>query len=66
MTSEFSIHELNCAIRHPKNKQKKNKKKTSGKDGISNEMTHHLGSMANKKLLGIYNQSWNTGTFPTS
>ena len=60
MTSEFSIHELNCAIRQLKNK------KAPGKDGISNEMTRHLGSLAEQKLLDIYNHSWNTGTFPTS
>ena len=60
MTSEFSIHELNCAIRQLKNK------KDPGKDGISNEMIRHLGSLAKQKLLDIYNHSWNTGTFPTS
>ena len=60
MTSEFSIHELNCAIRQLKNK------KASGKDGISNEMIRHLGSLAKQKLLDIYNHSWNIGTFPTS
>ena len=60
MTSEFSIHELNCAIRQLKNK------KAPGKDGIYNEMIHHLGSLAKQKLLDIYNHSWNTGTFPTS
>ena len=59
MTSEFSIHELNCAIRQLKNK------KAPGKDGISNEMIRHLGSLAKQKLLDIYNHSWNIGTFPT-
>ena len=29
-------------------------------------MIRHLGSVAKQKLLDIYNQSWNTGTFPTS
>ena len=58
MTSEFSIHELNCAIRQLKNK------KAPGKDGIFNEMIRHLGSLAKQKLLDIYNHSWNTGTFP--
>ena len=28
-------------------------------------MIHYLGSVAKQKLLDIYNQSWNTGTFPT-
>ena len=60
MTSEFSIHELKCAIRQLKNK------KAPGKDDISNEMIRHLGSLAKQKLLDIYNHSWNTGTFPTS
>ena len=60
MTSEFSIQELNCAIRQLKNK------KAPGKDGISNEMIRHLGSVAKQKLLDIYNHFWNTGTFPTS
>ena len=60
MTSEFSIHELNCATRQPKTK------KAPGKDDISSETIRHLGSVAKQKLLDIYNQSWNTGTFPTN
>ena len=52
MTSEFSSHELNCAIR-----QLKKNKKAPGKDGISNEMIRHLGSLAKQKLLDIYNHS---------
>ena len=60
MTSEFFIHELNCAIRQLKNK------KAPGKDGISNEMIRHLGSVAKQKLLDICNLSWNTEEFPTS
>ena len=59
-TSEFSIQEMNCAIRQLKNK------KAPGKDGISNEIIRHLGSVAKKKMLDKNNQSWNTGTFPTS
>ena len=35
MATEFSIHELNCAIRQLKNK------KTPGMAGISNETIHH-------------------------
>ena len=61
MTSEFSIHELNCAIR-----QLKKTKKAPGRNGISNEMIHNLGSVAKQKLMDMYNQSWNTGAFPTS
>ena len=60
MTYEFSIHELNCAVRQLKNK------KAPGKDGISNEMIRRLGGVAKQKLLDIYNHYWNTGTFPTS
>ena len=41
-------------------------KKAPGKDGISNEIIRHLGSVAKQKLLDIYNHSWNTGTFATS
>ena len=33
---------------------------------ISNEMILSLGSVAQQKLLDIYNHSWDTGTFPTS
>ena len=29
-------------------------------------MIRHLGNLAKQKLLDIYNQSWNTGTFPTN
>ena len=51
MTSEFSINELNCAIRQLKTR------KPQWKDGISNEMILHPGSVAKQKLLDIYNQS---------
>ena len=47
-------------------KKKKKKKKAPWKDGISNERIHHLRNVAKQKLLDIYNQSWNTGTFQTS
>ena len=65
MASEFSIHELNCAIKQLKKILKKFFK-APGKDGISNEMICHLGSVAKQTLLDIYSQSWNTGIFPTS
>ena len=55
MTSEFSIQELNCAIRRLKHK------KTPGKDDFSNEVIHHLGSVEKQKLLNIYIQSWHAG-----
>ena len=73
MASEFSIHELNCVIRQlKKNKKKKTKtttttaRKPQGRMVFSNEMIRHLRSAAKQKLLDIYNQSWNTGTFPNS
>ena len=42
MASEFSIHKLNCTIRHLKNT------KSPGKDGISNEIILHLGMWLNR------------------
>ena len=60
MTSEFSIHERNYTVRQLTNK------KAPGKNGISNEMISQLRSVARQKLLDIHNQSWKTGTFPTS
>ena len=60
MTEEFTIVELNEAIKHLK------AKKAPGKDMITNEMVKNLGSIAKKKLLDIFNQSWNTGVFPHS
>ncbi|KAK7115386.1 hypothetical protein V1264_001263 [Littorina saxatilis] len=60
MTDDFTIHELKSSTRQLKNK------KAPGKDGITNEMIRHLGSHTKQKLLGIYNQSWNSGVFPFS
>ena len=69
MASEFSIHELNCAIRQlkKKKKKKKRKKRESPSEGRHFQWDDcHLGSEAKQRLLDIYNQSWKTGTFPTS
>ena len=58
MTAEFTIQELNHAIGKLKNK------KAPGKDNITNEMVKQLSKHAKECLLSIFNQSWNTGTFP--
>ena len=38
----------------------------SGSDKITNEMLEYLGTKANPKLLGIFNNSWKTGHVPQS
>ena len=58
MTANFTMQELNKAIHKLKNK------KAPGPDGITNEMIKHLSNYAKNYLLQIFNQSWNTGTFP--
>ena len=58
MTSAFTSREVNAAIKKLKTK------KAPGKDGITNEMIRNLRPSARRKLLQIYNQSWNTGKFP--
>ena len=60
MTSEFTLAELEDAIKRLRNK------KAPGKDGVTNEMIKHLGKTAKKKLLELFNQSWKTGIFPTA
>ena len=47
MTSEFSIHELNCAIRQLKKQNKT--RKPRGRMAFSNEMIRHLESVAKQK-----------------
>ena len=39
-------------------------RRSSGPDGITNEMLIHLGSAAVCKLLQIYNHSWEQGVLP--
>ena len=60
MTADLTLKELNDAIKKLK------MKKSPGKDGICNEMIKHLGPGAREKLLELYNQSWNTCSFPTA
>ena len=59
-TSDFTMTELNDAIKRLKNK------KAPGKDGVCNEMIKHLGPTARKKLLELFNLSWKTGVFPSA
>ncbi|KAK7101444.1 hypothetical protein V1264_019826 [Littorina saxatilis] len=60
MTERLILRELEEALRKLK------QKKAPGPDGISNDMLKHLGPGAKRFLLSIYNQSWSTGTVPTS
>ena len=58
MTQQLVLHELKSALKTLK------VRKAPGPDGISNEMLTHLGSAALKKLLEIFNSSWERGTLP--
>ena len=60
MTSDFTMAELNDAIKRLKTK------KAPGKDGVCNEMIKHLGPTARQKLLELFNLSWKTGIFPSA
>ena len=60
MTESLTLHELEEALRKLK------QKKAPGPDEITNEMLKHLGPGAKRFLLSVYNQSWHTGTVPTS
>uniref|UniRef100_A0A0B7BSI4 Reverse transcriptase domain-containing protein n=1 Tax=Arion vulgaris TaxID=1028688 RepID=A0A0B7BSI4_9EUPU len=58
MTTKFTIHELEKALRSLK------KRKSPGNDGITNEMIIEMGRQAKKKLLEIFNCSWKSGVIP--
>ena len=58
LNSTLKISELNSAIRSLK------PKKAPGPDGVSNDMLKHLGPVARKMLLEIFNRSWNKGLVP--
>ena len=58
LNSTLKISELNSAIRSLK------PKKAPGPDGVSNDMLKHLGPIARKMLLEIFNRSWNKGLVP--
>ena len=60
MTSELTLSELYIAIRRLK------MKKAPGKGGVTDEMIKHLGPLAMKKLLELYNSFWKSGVFPTA
>ena len=60
MTENFSMNELNSAIKKLKNK------KSPGIDGITNEMIKHLSITAKTTLLKMFNQSWTNGQFPNT
>ena len=60
MTSELTLSELYDAIGRLK------MKKAPGKDGVTNELMKHLGPLAAKKLLELYNSSWKSGVFPAA
>ena len=58
MTVPITESELGRAI------SKLGKRKSPGNDGITNEMLQHLGACAERKLLQIFNISWQTGQVP--
>ena len=58
LNSTLKISELNSAIRNLK------PKKAPGPDGVSNDVLKHLGPIARKTLLEIFNCSWNKGLVP--
>ena len=58
MHTDITLAELNMAIRKLK------KRKSPGPDRITNEMLQHLGNIAVKKLLDIFNLSWKQGQVP--
>ena len=58
MFMPITMNEVKTAIKKLK------MKKSPGPDGISNEMIVHLGNAALKKLLEIFNLSWNMGNVP--
>ena len=60
MTSPFTLEELNSSI------DDLQEKKAPGPDNIPNDMLKHLGPAAKKKLLSIYNTSWQKGIIPKS
>ena len=58
LNSTLKISELNSAVRNLK------PKKAPGPEGVSNDMLKHLGWIARKSLLEIFNRSWNKGLVP--
>ena len=58
LNSTLTISELNSAIRNLK------PKKAPGPGGVSNDMLKHMGPIARKTLLEIFNRSLNKGLVP--
>ena len=58
LSRTLKTSELNSAIRNLK------PKKAPGTDGVSNDMLKHLGPIARKTLLEIFNHSWDKGLVP--
>ena len=58
MNSTLKMPELNSAVRNLK------PKKPPGVDGVSNDMLQHLGQIARKTLLQIFNRTWSKGLLP--
>ena len=59
MIANLSLKELMDSLKLLKPKQ------APGTDKISNDMLIHLGPLAKKKLLQIFNASWKSGKIPT-
>ncbi|XP_071041949.1 uncharacterized protein [Parasteatoda tepidariorum] len=57
-TSNFNLHELECAMNEA------NLNKSPGPDGIHGQMLKHLGKKFTRRFLDIINQSWRLGRLP--
>ncbi|GFS18863.1 RNA-directed DNA polymerase from mobile element jockey [Elysia marginata] len=58
MNKTFTQHELDRAIKNLK------LEKSSGEDGVTNEITQHLEKNMKKKLLQLYNTTWTAENIP--
>ena len=58
MDEAITLKEVEAAIKGLKCK------KAPGPDGVSNDMIRHLGPVAKKTLLELFNESWKTGSVP--
>lgn len=58
MNKPFNMRELEEAMKTLR------EKKSPGPDKITNDMLLHLGTRAKKKLLDLFNNSWETGNVP--
>ena len=58
MTAPITIDELDANLKELKTK------KAPGPDNVPNDLLINLGPQAKRKLLGIFNTSWKTGTLP--